>query len=126
MHARISEYGPGDHQTWGPATNHPLDPRNDGGDSDDAQTRADGYLLDGHKVDDLLGEVCCIEPSEVFRPALLALMEGNAEPLRDLIRKRALIEAQREIDDEQSDAEEEARDAKYERHVEFYRERGML
>lgn len=27
--ARLSEYGPGDPITWGPRTNHPLDPRND-------------------------------------------------------------------------------------------------
>lgn len=62
-----------------------------------AEDRADAYLLDDHKIEELLGEVMAIEAPEVLRPALLALMDGDAEPLRALLRKRALIEARREL-----------------------------
>ncbi len=68
-------------------------------DSETAECRAEGCEFDGHKLDELLGDAACLH-ADAFRPALVQLMAGNAEPLRTLLRQRALIEAQREIDDE--------------------------
>ncbi|MFA9439439.1 hypothetical protein ACDA63_07360 [Uliginosibacterium sp. sgz301328] len=101
---RAVNYGYGDSATYGPIRHH-SDPRRF--DVDETKTReyaikerADQYMHDGQRLDDLMSDVCCLEPTAVYRSALIAASHRDAQPLRDLLYKRALVVAERDIEDE--------------------------
>lgn len=108
--SRISEYGPGDEQTWGPVTKHPFDPRYDA-EADDYMTVADGFEFEPEKVIEAINDLECIEPEALGAALVAFLTEQQREPLRALLRKRLEYLAELHIEERNDKDASEAADA---------------
>lgn len=91
-------------------------------DSLDPVTRADAYELDGEKLDEVAGDCSCLHSDE-WRAALVAVMAGNVEPMKSLMRRRAEKLAEYDIREEREAKRQNDIDVRIDMHIENARER---